>query len=142
MKKQWNLPNSSLRYQVKELSYTFFSHEVYSEMIRIYFFSWLIKTAEYEKNGFRQYRTKPHNAMSVQTYLTCKFGRNFIDQDSWPPRFPDLYSYDFFQTQSIYQHRMKMNLLLRLVTVKMAKSYFVSQKCLKLQKEMTQWITI
>jgi len=68
----------------------------YLEMLKKFFWPRLLKTAEYEKYRFQQDGAKPHTAASVQTWLTSKFGRNFIDKDSWPPRSPDLNPCDFY----------------------------------------------
>ena len=68
----------------------------YQEMLKTYFWPKLLRTAEYEKYHFQQDRAKPHTATLVQTWLTSKFARNFIDKDSWPPRSPDLNPCDFF----------------------------------------------
>ena len=65
-------------------------------MLKNFFLPKVLRTEGYKKFRFQQDGAKPHTAKSVQTWLTDKFGKNFIDKDSWPERSPDLNICDFF----------------------------------------------
>ena len=64
----------------------------YLEMLKKYFYTKVLRTAEHKKYYFQQDGARPHTALTVQTWLKDKF----IDKDMWPPRFPDLNPCDLF----------------------------------------------
>lgn len=72
------------------------NQENYLEMLKIFFWPKILNTPDYKKYYFQQDGATPHTAISVQTWLSGKFGKKFIDKDSWPPRSPDLNPCDFY----------------------------------------------
>ena len=53
-------------------------------MLKNFFWPRVKKIKEFEKQYFQQDGATPHTAATVQTWLKDKFGRKFIDKNSWP----------------------------------------------------------
>ena len=68
----------------------------YLEMLKNYFWPKVLRTADYKKYHFQQDGATPHTATAVQSWLKERFGKKFIDKNSWPPRSPDLNPCDFY----------------------------------------------
>ena len=78
----------------------FFSESVnqdnYLSMLKNFFWSKHLRTAEYKRYFFQQDGATPYTANTVQTWLTTKFNVKFVNKKTWPPRSPDLNPCDFF----------------------------------------------
>ena len=70
--------------------------ENYLEMIKSFFWPKLLNTLDYKKYYFQQDGATPHTADIVQSWLSEKFGKKFLDKKKWPPRSPDLNPCDFY----------------------------------------------
>jgi hypothetical protein len=68
----------------------------YLEMLKNFFWPKVLRTADYKKYHFQQDGATPHTATEVQRWLGERFGKKFIDKNSWPPRSPDLNPCDFY----------------------------------------------
>ena len=72
------------------------NQENYLDMLKKFFWPMILRTPNYKKYYFQQDGATPHTAIAVQTWLSGKFGKQFINKDSWPPRSPDLNPCDFY----------------------------------------------
>ena len=65
-------------------------------MLKNYFWTQVLRTAEYKKIYFYQHGARPHTDLTVKTWLKDTFNEKFIDKDMWPPPSPDLNPCDFY----------------------------------------------
>ena len=78
----------------------FFSDNVnqynYLEMVQNFFWSKLLRTANYKKYYFQQDGATSHTAKLVQEWFQDKMADKFLNKKMWPPRSPDLNPADFY----------------------------------------------
>ena len=65
-------------------------------MLKKFFWPKILWTTNNKIFYFQQDEAIPHTAIAVQTWLSGKFGKQFINKDSWPPRYSDLKILEIF----------------------------------------------
>ena len=68
----------------------------YLDMLKKLFWPKILRTPDYKKCYFQQDGATPHTDIAVQTLLSGKFGKQFINNDYRPPWSPDLNPCDFY----------------------------------------------